>query len=370
VPPERNASIKLRGYSELIAELADGPECYKPSPFWREMAGVGASQIEIAGFENFKRTINMTYFCWDLLGILRHQLLPVLGHWLARPDRRVFGARFENPDSGLANQRHYSPPNFRAKIPVITNFHSSLTAFAYRTYVAMLYENVAERDHLRLLSRIDEPELGNPFLISYRGCRTSQDLCNSVHEFYSMGGAEFHSDCRVNVAELGAGYGRLAYVWLKALPFAQYCLIDIAPALNIAQEYLGRLFPSEKIFYFRPFSRYEDIRDEFESARIRFLSANQIELLPPDEFDVFANISSLHEMGYEQITNYLRQIDRVCRGRFYSKQWLRSQASINGFTINASEYPIPDRWKAIYHSRHPIQGMFFHAFYETRPSVY
>jgi hypothetical protein len=141
-------------------------------------------------------------------------------------------------------------------------------------------------------------------------------------------------------------------------------VIDIPPALNLAQEYLSAVFPGEKIFRFRRFDRFEDVREEFESARIRFLAAHQIELLPAKEFDLVLNISSLHEMTHEQIANYLKQIDRICRGKFYTKQWRVSRAKANGFVIRESEYPIPPSWRCLYHKRHPIQRMFFEALYE------
>lgn len=357
-------SVELRGLSELMAEMAVAPEPYRASPFWQEIAAMGVQQLRNAGFDNFKRTVNLTYFCWDLVGILRHQL-KVIGHWLTRPTMRIFTARFHNYTSPLGKtRRYYQPSNFRAKVPEITAF-SSLGARAYRTYVAMLYEYVSRYDPLALLQTIDEPRVGNPFLIEYNGRETSQDLCNSVHEFYSAKGEEGRRTA-FDVAELGCGYGRLAYVWLKALPNATYTLIDIPPALNLAQEYLSRVFPTEKIFFFRPFQRFEDVRPEFNRARIRFLAAHQIELLPPKIFDRFLNISSLHEMTYPQIQTYLRQIDRVCRGRFYTKQWLRSQAAVNGVVLKARDYPIPQSWAELYHGRHPIQGMFFHALYDVR----
>ena len=356
-------SAELRGFSELMNEMAIAPEPYRASPFWQEVAEIGVQQLQNAGFENFKRTVNLTYFCWDLVGILRHQL-KVIGHWLARPTLRVFSARFERYESPLGGtSRYYSPASFRVKVPEIAEF-SAPGAWAYRTYVAMLWEYVARQDPLGLLRSLDEPLTGNPFLVRYRGRGTSQDLCNSVHEFYSADGAEGEDGRPWNIGELGCGYGRLAFVWLKALPAATYTLIDIPPALNLAQEYLSRVFPEERIFFFRPFRRFEDVREEFENSRIRFLAAHQIELLPSKLFDRFLNISSLHEMSYAQIETYLRQIGRVCRGRFYSKQWLKSQAKVNGFVIKADEYPIPKQWKQVYHKSHPIQGMFFHALYE------
>lgn len=72
-------------------------------------------------------------------------------------------------------------------------------------------------------------------------------------------------------------------------------------------------------------------------------------------------------MTYEQIENYLKQINRICRGGFYSKQWRVSRAKINGFVIKESEYPIPASWKCVYHQQHPIQRMFFEALYEVPP---
>lgn len=351
---------------ELLAEMRAAPAPYRPSPFWEELAAIGARQLEQAGFDNFKRTVNMTYFNWDVPGILRHQLAPVLGYWLRHPMARVFRARF--PDYGpihAGERRYHSASNFRLRLPESASF-SPAGAWLYRTYVAMLWELVAHRDPLGLLAHLDEPATGNPFLIEYRGRRTSQDLCNSVHEFYSAGCAEASGAPAYHIAELGGGYGRLAYVCLEALPHATYCMIDIAPALNVAQEYLSRVFPREKMFFFRPFRGYEDIRAEFEGARIRFLAAHQIELLPPSSVDLFINISSLHEMSYEQIETYLRQIDRLCTGRFYTKQWIRSQAKVNGVVLGEHEYPIPASWTTRYHRHHPIQRLFFHALYDCR----
>jgi hypothetical protein len=161
-----------------------------------------------------------------------------------------------------------------------------------------------------------------------------------------------------------AGYGRVGDVFLRALPTSTYTVIDIPPALNLSQEYLSAIFPNEKIFRFRSFSDFKDVQTEFMSSRIRFLAAHQIELLPPKIFDLVVNISSLHEMTLEQIKNYLDQIDRVCSGSFYTKQWLVSRAKVNGFVIRDSECPIPKSWKCINHQQHPIQRMFFDALYE------
>jgi len=328
----------------------DSPDIYLPSPFWESLAATNIAQLRDGGFGNFKRTVNMKYFNWNILGIVRHQLLPVLRYWLKHRDWSVFGPEF--------------PKSIDPAHSGIKSFNL-LSAVIYRVYVAMLWNYVSGEDSMGLLKKIEEPSAGNPFDIIYKGLRTSQDVCNSIHEFYQAGGGAASDGRPWNVAELGAGYGRLGYVFLKALPSSTYTIIDIPPALNLAQEYLGAVFPEEKVFKFRRFQRFEDVQEEFGAARIRFLAAHQIELLPAKEFDLVLNISSLHEMTLEQIANYLRQIDRICRGQFYTKQWKVSRAKTNGFVIKENEYPIPVSWRCLYHRQHPIQRMFFEALYSV-----
>lgn len=354
------------GLDDLLEEMKTASEVYRPSVFWQELTAIGLKQLEQGGFENFKRSVNMTYFNWGVVGILQHQFLPVFAKWCRHPTWSVFQAKFPGRRSDVVGAGMMaSASNYRLKIPTVKSF-DPVSAFVYKLYVAMLYEFVAAGDTAGLLRRLEEPDVGNPFSIRHRGRWISQDLCNSVHEFYAAGGGDLPTDEPCDVAELGAGYGRLGYVFLEALPRSTYTVIDIPPALNVAQEYLSRVFPRDSVFGFRRFARYEDVCEEFEGARIRFLAAHQIELLPEKRFDRFLNVSSLHEMSRPQIENYLTQIDRVCRGRFYSKQWRVSQASVNGHVIRENEYPIPKSWNEDYRRRHPVQRMFFEALYDVR----
>lgn len=354
------------GLDDLLEEMKTAPDIYRPSVFWEELTAVGLKQLEQGGFENFKRSVNMTYFNWGVLGILQHQFLPVFARWCHRPTLSVFRAKFPNYRSDVpGGSSAATVSDYRLKVPTVKSF-DPVSAFVYKTYVAMLYEFVAAGDTAGLLRSLEEPPIGNPFAIRYRDHWISQDLCNSVHEFYAAGGADLFAEETCDVAELGAGYGRVGFVFLKALPRSTYTVIDIPPALNVAQEYLSRVFPDEQIFGFRAFSRFEDVQDEFESARIRFLASHQLELLPPKLFDRFLTISSLHEMSRPQIENYLAQIDRVCRGCFYTKQWRVSQAAVNGHVIRETEYPIPTSWNEVDRHRHPVQQMFFEALYDVR----
>lgn len=338
--------------AELLQDLKAAPPIYRPSPFWEELAATGVRQLEESGFENFKRTLNTRYFNWRLLGILRHQLGAVGRDWLAHPRSDVFSAAFPEPRVEL-------------KDPAAS--FDAVSAWVYKTYVAMYTALVSRGDARGLLETIEEPELGNPFLIEFDGRRVSQDLCNSVHELYSFLGPTGMPGTSgpPSFAELGAGYGRVGYVLMKAVPAATYTVIDIPPALYLSQRYLTSIFADVPAFRFRSFKRYDDVASEFEGARLRFLAPHQLELLPEKAFDYFINISSLHEMTLEQVQQYFRLIHRYCRGRFYTKQWRVSRTQVNGVTLREHDYPVPATWRTVYHRRHPIQRMFFEALYDV-----
>lgn len=333
---------------ELLDAVRAAPEIHQPSPFWQDLIEAGLRQLEESGFENFKRTVNTRYFNWRLLGIFRHQFAAIFRAWLRHPRMSVFRASFPHPRAET-NDRSAS--------------FGPIEAWAYKTFVAMSESVIARQDSMDLLGKIEEPALGNPFLIEVDGHRVSQDLCNSIHEIYSIGGKAIRPGS--SFAEIGAGYGRLGHVILKAIPDASYTVVDIPPALWISQRYLTTLYPDLPVFKCRPWTNYADIAEEFERARVRFVAAWQLELLPPKCFDYMVSISSLHEMTLAQVQNYFQLIQVHCRGRFYTKQWRVSIAQVNGCTLRETDYPVPAAWRTVYHRRHPIQRMFFEALYDV-----
>ena len=340
-----NMSLQLKNLAKMFGELDQAPPLYQPSKFWQKLNKIHINQLSQSGIKNFKRSVNMRYFNWGILGIVRLQLFPVIDGLKNFNLRPFLESHFIN---------NTSPKSARE--------FNLVNAYIYKVFVAYLYEFVKKSDRLNIFDYVKEPQLGNPFLISYRDYKISQDLCNSVFEFYSIIN-HINSIKKLAIAELGAGYGRTAYVFLKQLSDCSYCIIDIPPALYISQQYLSKIFQEDKIFLFRPFTNYSKIKKEFESSRIKFLMPHQIELLPNKCFDLFINISSLHEMSLVQIKNYLNQIDRLNKQYVYTKQWLKSRTSDNNY-ITMNQYPIPKKWKVIYQHRHQIQNMLFEALYQ------
>jgi putative sugar O-methyltransferase len=167
------------------------------------------------------------------------------------------------------------------------------------------------------------------------------------------------------VLELGAGYGRDAYALMATKPGIKYVIIDIPPALWVAETYLRRQFPDRKIFRYREFANFEEIESEFLDSDIAFFLSTQIAKLPDGLADLAINISSLHEMRLDQIAFYFSQFDRLLKeeGLFYFKQWKRGTVLFENVVIRQEDYPIPTAWVCEHSSQAPLQTRFFEARY-------
>jgi putative sugar O-methyltransferase len=359
IADRQNAPSGLPSLRAMLDEMEIAPEIVRPSAFWESMNEVNLKELEAAGLTTFKRTINRHDFRILPSDPRNKQFRAMARYVMRRRATRVLSARLSDPSS-FPGARWGGAPVSRIK------------AVGYARYVAALWEYTRKRDNLGLLDRLEEPALGHPVSVDYVGRRISEDLCNSVLELTSI--TDALPERRVppgGIVELGSGYGGLAWVFLEAFPEARYLLVDIPPALAIAEEYLSALFPGRRIFRFRQFDRYEEVREELEHADVGFLTPNQLDLVPPLGAGVLINVGSLHEMRPDQVSHYISEVATHCSGYFYTKQWLRSINRRDGVVIRREDYPIPSGWTPIFDRRHPVQTRFFEALFRLpSPSAF
>jgi putative sugar O-methyltransferase len=335
----------LERLSAMFASIESGDVRAQPSKYWVELNKMNMAQLRERGYENFKRTIALNYFTfvriwpWDAQFRFLLKQLPVRASfscikqaWLAR--RHNFFSSFNWIQSLLYN---------------------------FLTLASWEYTRAAVPDASLLSLR--EPEDGNPAEVRDRsGQLISQDLASSILEISSMA-------CSLPagsvVLELGAGYGRDAYALLATKPGIKYVIVDIPPALWVAETYLRRQFPSRRIFGYREFTNFAAIEQEFRESDIAFLVSPQISTLPDSLADLVINISSLHEMRLEQIAFYFAQFDRLLKagGTFYFKQWKRGPVLFENVVIRQEDYPIPRSWVCELSRQAPLQTSFFEARY-------
>jgi putative sugar O-methyltransferase len=339
----------LASLPSMLDEIRNAPSIVQPSRFWEYFTDLNLRQLEEDGFGEFKRTINRNYFQFQLSDPRSPQYRALLRASARSPHLSALAATLAEREPTPSH------PLRRLGLAVRSKNHA--------VYLALLWEYANRRDRRGVLPRLDEPLIGHPVYIDYRGRRVSEDMCNSVLEYTAIADAipaqtEIHS-----VMELGAGYGRVAWVILSALPHVRYTIVDIPPALALAERYLSECFPNRPVFHFRHFDDYDEVAGEFEAAQILFMTPNQLELIPPQRADLFVNISSLHEMRPDQIAHYFAEIDKHCAGHFYTKQWQNSINEHDGLVVAHDDYPLPAHWRTLFDRTHPIQVEFFEALY-------
>jgi SAM-dependent methyltransferase len=329
----------------MFLALAKGEPLARPSRYWEELNKMNLAQLSAHGYENFKRTIALNYFTWVRILPWDSQIIFLCKNLSLSAIFRAIWKAF-----GISTQRYFST------IDVVQSF-------SYGLLGSLLWEYVLRLSFAEALLALREPPEGNPpFLYPRPDMRVSQDLANSLLEYDSL-----QSAIRApgTILELGAGYGRNAFVIMKLHPKVKYVLVDIPPALWIAERYLSTIFPEKRVFRYRDFEKFEDVADEYERAEIAFLLSSQLAALPIDSVDLVINISSLHEMRGDQVAYYMERFDHVLKagGHLYIKQWKEAKVLFEGVTLVEADYPIPPAWVTITNRTARVQTRFFEALY-------
>ncbi|HLN19071.1 MAG TPA: putative sugar O-methyltransferase [Patescibacteria group bacterium] len=330
---------------EMNRFLEMGPAQIQPSMYWKELNKIDIDELEKFGFDNFKRNIVRHYFT----GISKHPI-----------DMQIV---FLLKHTNLTRIVYFALKSFFMPKHRFIGFIESIN-YNFRTLLTWEYAKKNDKDNY--LNILREPLIGNPPRVKYKKRMISMDLANSLLEYYSI--KDYISrDSKKWICELGPGYGRNTYIFLKLEKNVRYILVDISPALYISERYLSEVFPDKKIFRFRNFTSYKEIQEEFESSDVCFILPSQLQYLPDDMIDLFINISSFHEMRLEQIRYYFEEISRVLKkdGLLYLKQWKNAFIPFENVRINQEDYPI-DSYEKIYMRKAKIQTKFFEALLKNK----
>ena len=347
-----NSEFSIKELDEMFYEIKNTTKVFQPSNFWDKYAKEHIKKLEKYGIANFKRTLGMQYFHFPPFPDRSFQRIFL--KWLRHPGLKIFS----NLNSRLGTTEYMG---HNISLDGILGIYCTI-------YVRVFYELTKRKDTKNLLSKLEEPLVGNPIKINYDNKIIGFDICNSLLEYYAMSDVVGFSKKDTSViCELGAGYGRLAYVLMKIHPNYKYVIFDIPPALYVSQVYLSKLFPEKRIFKFRHFRNFSEIKKEYNESGLCFFTPNQLEFFPENEVDVFINISSLHEMRKDQIEKYHELINKVTDGYFFSKQYpdiIRLGDELTGaYEVPFDKYPIPKNWKLIFKKIDELNPRFVEAMY-------
>ena len=293
-----------------------------PGKFWQALGEEHAEALDEHGFDVVKRVQALRYFNWRW-GV-RRAILGQQGRFLITHTWPTAWLR------AALSRMDLSP---EAWAP--TSWPRS-ERWLYTVAARLLWE-VARRHGSRSTLSLEEPTLGSPFPIQWRGRLISQDLANTALEMASIEEALDGRQPR-HVVEIGAGYGRTAHAILSNYPDASYTVVDIPPAILISRWYLTRLFPGRDIAFI-------DGSDGGASPR---------------PFDLAISISSLQEMTPDVVNQYLRMLDRHAHGGsiVYLKQWERWRNPADDVEQTIDDFSLPAPWHRLFRRRTRVQTAF------------
>jgi putative sugar O-methyltransferase len=334
---------------EMMVELEKDSR-YLPSKFWRDINAKNLNMIVTQGLENFKRTVSQNYYNWLITRVRDLQFRSAIIFWFLHPSLKPLTARIESD----INLRFTTSDE---------NVHlTAFQRFKYKIFACLVWLQMLKHDKHGLAEMLSEPTLGNPIRIVQDGKLITQDLANSIVEcnvvIDNIKGIE-----NPKIAEIGAGSGRLAHAYASSRS-GRYMIFDIPPALMVSQWYLSNIFPNKRIFKFRSFENFETIRNELESSDIAFFSANQIEKIPSNYFDLILSISTLPEMHPDQASMYLDVFARVSSKFIYLKQWRNWKNPLDGTNMKIDDYKFNDSWSIVMDRVDPLNPKFFNRVWE------
>ena len=327
---------------EMRRHVATGPEIYRPGAFWSDLLERNLAMLRADGVERFKRTVSNNYYNWLVTSWLDPQLRGAIVGWLRHPRRASLEAEME-PARAVRTMARDDAFDL-----------SPAAARRYRFFVAQTWERARREDRLGLTERLEEPEIGTPIRLWSRGRLISQDLANGIIECnYAARSGLVRDGARV--AELGAGYGRLAHVHLAAADVV-YCIFDIPPALAVSQWYLRELLGPDRVVAF------DAARTEvgaLEPGQVAFFTPDQLELFDDGWFDLTQTISTLPEMPQQQAAHFLAVLAAKSGGEVFLKQWRRWRNDADGAEYPEDWYALPAPWELVARRVDPVQPLFF-----------
>mgnify|MGYP000197496562 CR=1 FL=1 len=246
------------------------------------------------------------------------------------------------------------------------SFNSRFAAFPpgnpvyYSIACNLMLLRLRERDKWGVIDRLKstQGDCVRAYERSFGGFVVTWDLLISISAIFSI--AEVDStivDKSCTGLDLGAGWGRVGHALLRINPSVKYICADLPETLLVSQSYLPTTLDGVRV------SSYEDNIDNItlDEPGLTFIGSHDLDRLEANSIDFFINIASFQEMQNSQVKGYIEDIDRLCRGIFYSRQ-INFSNKKNGYQIEGSEYySYPSRWQRLYIRDAPEWPDYFEA---------
>jgi putative sugar O-methyltransferase len=153
------------------------------------------------------------------------------------------------------------------------------------------------------------PGIGNPFGVLIDGTHIS---VGSEYAHYCAHRVDSLLDSDTTaVAEVGGGFGGMAYYLLRDRPGVTYLDFDIPESIALASYYLLKAFPQLTFLLYGE----EDLTNEsIARADVVLMPVFELATMPAESVDVTFSSHAMSDISSEALVEYLNNIDRMTRG--------------------------------------------------------
>jgi putative sugar O-methyltransferase len=142
------------------------------------------------------------------------------------------------------------------------------------------------------------------------------------------------------VAEVGGGYGKLAYYLNKRLKKSTYIDFDLPETLCLAAFFLMKSWPEKKVMLYGEETFSDNIIKDFD---LIFLPNFEIEKLRENSIDLFLNKNSLGEMKPNTVHKYIEHISYSTNYFFHmNHEKIRNNFDDGTQSLLNNEYLLPE----------------------------
>jgi putative sugar O-methyltransferase len=243
--------------------------------------------------------------------VRRGSLGPVIRALLTRDIRTLRGMYrnfFRDPcSSGLLGAPYgMSKAYFREKIKdVHRRFYLSHVLYRFDYWNAQTDGRFALRD-------LAGPGIGNPFGVLIDGTHINvgaEYAHYCAHRIDSMLAPEF-----ATVAEIGGGFGGMAYYLLRDRANVTYFDFDVPESIALTSYYLIKAFPNLK---FLLYGEAALTKKTIAQADVVLLPVFELESMPGESIDITFSSHAMSDVSPGAMVEYLKHIDRMTKDFFF-----------------------------------------------------
>jgi putative sugar O-methyltransferase len=261
--------------------------------------------------------------------------------------RRMYRNFFRDPcSSGLLGAPYgMSKAYFGGKIKdVYRRFYLSHVLYRFDYWMAQTGGHFA-------LSDLAGPGIGNPFGVLIDGTHIS--VGSEYAHYCAHRVASLLDFGAATVAEIGGGFGGMAYYLLRDRARVTYLDFDIPESIALASYYLFKAFPQ---LTFLLYGEKELTKETIAQADVVLMPVFELATMPLGSVDVTFSSHAMSDISSEATVEYLNNIDQMTRGSFLYIGNSRASESISDLVSQRHDsFELAETRSSGWHS-HKVSG--------------